>query len=175
MITTFITIVLGALGSILAAEFLGWCPWFAERLLNRAVCRLPASHQQRYRQEWLADMDLMRNRGGFSLLVWAVGLYLAAGRVAGALEPSVEKQVKRNYPTMVESIRATRLLLDALCYAPKPNLQDRIVGLRVLRPVMFLVLFVTGWIGARFSGEVCKGVLRWANTKDTPSVTRSDS
>jgi hypothetical protein len=175
VVTTFITIMLGALGSILAAEFLGWCPWFAERLLNCAVRRLPGNHQQRYRQEWLADMDQMRNRGGFSVLLWAVGLYLTAERVAGALEPSVEKQVARHYPTMAESIRATRSLLKALRYEPKSNLQDRIATLTVLRPLMFPLFLATGWIGARFSAELCNGVLLWANTKDGGPETRSDS
>jgi len=42
-----------ALVNILAAEIFDWCPWLAERVIRRAVRKLPADVRERYLEEWL--------------------------------------------------------------------------------------------------------------------------
>lgn len=163
------TIVLGALGSILAAEFLGWCPVLAERLVNCAVNRLDKSHRERYRNEWLADLDVMRIRGGVSLLIWAVGLYLVAGRVASALRPAEEIHVKRHrHPTLMDAIRASKFILSNVRSSPNATREDRVFSHPMLRPVVLPLAILMAWSWARTDRRMCQHILRLANTARKP-------
>jgi hypothetical protein len=44
---------------LLLSEFTDWCPWFARRLVQRAVCRLPKSGQARWKEEWLEHLEAL--------------------------------------------------------------------------------------------------------------------
>jgi hypothetical protein len=44
---------------LLLSEFIDWCPWFARRLVQRAVCRLPKSGQARWKEEWLEHLEAL--------------------------------------------------------------------------------------------------------------------
>jgi len=157
MMATLLTILLGAVGSLLAAELLGWCAWFAERIVDRAITRLPGSYRARYRQEWYADMDMLRRRGGLSVLAWAVVLYLNVERVAGGLQSSPEIPAKRHrHPTIPEATRVSRLLLLS---SPKSTttVKDR---LRSVLLQLFMLPVLTGavWTIARFDRHFCDAV-----------------
>ena len=166
MTTILITILLGAIGSIVAAEFLGWCPWLAERLLNRAVSRLAEDHRKRYRDEWSADMDIMSKRGSISLLLWAIGLYLVASRVARALGPATAKQARQHrYPTFDETMRALRLVLSSARISQRATRVDRLLVLPVAESLI-TVLTLSYWFSARLNPRVCSAILRWANKVD---------
>jgi len=93
--TVLISILLGIAGSLIAAEILEWCPWLTERLLHAASKRLPPRHSERYYAEWTADLDLLRRRGRLSVLIWAITVYLSAGRTAAALHPRPLRATKR--------------------------------------------------------------------------------
>src|SRR6266849_3642279 len=113
MSTTLVTIILGALGSIIAAELLGWCPLLAKHLIRLAVSRLPQRHRARYQEEWLADMDMLRTRGGLSTLLWAAGVYVMAHRVASALQRTIPKEDNRHrHVTLAEAARATNFAIN---------------------------------------------------------------
>jgi lipopolysaccharide/colanic/teichoic acid biosynthesis glycosyltransferase len=77
--------VAGLLLKVLLDEALDWCPWIAERVIQRASCRLPTSaSQERYLEEWLAELDSIPGRG-LSKLLFALRLLAGAGSTADAL------------------------------------------------------------------------------------------
>jgi hypothetical protein len=81
--TLLLTILLGAIGSILAAELLDICPWLTQKLLARAAKRVPAAYRERYLAEWQAELDYMKTRTGkLFMLTWAAGVYVSSGRLA---------------------------------------------------------------------------------------------
>lgn len=81
--TAVLAVLLGALGSILAAELLDVCPWLAHKLLAAAARRLPAKQRGRYLAEWLAELDYMRTRTGkLLMLAWAFRVYTSSRLLA---------------------------------------------------------------------------------------------
>jgi hypothetical protein len=56
----------------------------AERLVRRAVGRLPESYREQYQAEWLAELDYLK-AGRRPLLGWAIGLASTAGRTSSEL------------------------------------------------------------------------------------------
>lgn len=70
--------VIGAASSrLIAEEVREWMPWAADRLIKRAVDRLPADQRERYREEWRAHVD--DTPGLVGKLYVAVG-FLSASR-----------------------------------------------------------------------------------------------
>ncbi len=78
---TFLIAVLSSFASKLAAnEAQGWIPRLAERVLIRAVQKLPDEHRERYAEEWRAHMRELP--GCLAGLAFAIGLLSAASRIA---------------------------------------------------------------------------------------------
>lgn len=78
--------------SVLASEFLGWCPWLVKRLIAWSVARLPFDEQDRYDKEWFAEFEkLLEDRGKLGILWWALNLYGRAGSTAHALRKAAER------------------------------------------------------------------------------------
>jgi hypothetical protein len=71
-----IDIMIGAAGSLVAAELWSHADLTAQWLIRKAVRRLPAEHQERRREEWLADLHDMP--GVLRKLLWAAGCHWAA-------------------------------------------------------------------------------------------------
>jgi hypothetical protein len=167
MTATLITIILGVIGSIIAAEFLGWCPWLAERLVNLAVLRLGDTHRDRYRDEWSADMDVLRTRGNVSLLIWAIGLYLVAGRVASALQPTPIKELRENLrPTLAETTRVSKFALEQARTLRLASVNERLVTHPSLRPIMLPFCSWVLWAGARLDRHICDKVRKLVKIVD---------
>jgi hypothetical protein len=82
----------GALGSLAAAEFLGWAPVWASKVVARAANRMPHDQQERWREEWHAELAAYSGRG-ISSLAWALSLYVGAVRMAHALSPHRTKRL----------------------------------------------------------------------------------
>jgi len=112
--TILLTIVLGAVGSIIAAELLGLAPILARFLVEQAVHHLPSNQKERYLEEWLGDLDYLRvNRGTIGVIFWALGLYVTSYRLNTALQdvpplatlqpimPAVLPADEREYPRIV--------------------------------------------------------------------------
>ena len=80
-IGAFVLAVLGAAAANqLAQEFRGWTPWLTNKLIERAVMKLPNAMQPRFREEWtsfIADTP-----GQVGQIVRALGLSKAANTVA---------------------------------------------------------------------------------------------
>jgi len=77
------TILLGAIGSLIASEIYAHGSLIAEWIISHAVLRLPEDQQSRFREEWHAD-----NRdfaGSIRKVAHAVGCILGAPSVAKAL------------------------------------------------------------------------------------------
>jgi hypothetical protein len=93
------------LGSILAAvivplllsEFTDWCPWFARRLVGRAVRRLPEASRDRWEEEWLGDLAAFEGRR-LSILARGLWIYLRApswGRMLQGRPPLLSVLISR--------------------------------------------------------------------------------
>lgn len=74
------TVAVAAIGRQLQSEFQDWTPTATSWLVDRAVRRLPADKQERFREEWLAHLADVPGQ------VWkwriAAGYLLAARRMA---------------------------------------------------------------------------------------------
>jgi len=77
--------VLAALSSIVVVlwrDLLGMAPWVAKKLVCRAARRLPAGYQERYEEEWAAEIEAMGDRAGIGPLVFALLWFWKARRMA---------------------------------------------------------------------------------------------
>jgi hypothetical protein len=57
-----------AVASVAADELKGWLPYMAAALVTTAAARLPAPDQDRYREEWLAELLDYQGRGVAALM-----------------------------------------------------------------------------------------------------------
>ena len=88
--TLLLSVIVSIACSIIATELLDLCPRLTEKLLIAASARVPAEHRSRYLSEWLADADHQRMRSGKLLIfLWALTVYVGAGRLAAELSPHV--------------------------------------------------------------------------------------
>jgi hypothetical protein len=72
--------VVAAALNVAVAEIFDWFPWIARRLIRRAVGQLPFDAQERYEEEWLAELDALPGRR-ISSLIFAVRIHIGASRV----------------------------------------------------------------------------------------------
>lgn len=116
MMTIVATLLLGAAGSVLAAELLGICPALTRKLLARALRRLPEDQRDRYLMEWEGDLDFLRTvRGNMAILLWAVGVYFSSRRLSAMFrnspahnrETSQREQVKHHPAAQVPAAQVT--------------------------------------------------------------------
>jgi lipopolysaccharide/colanic/teichoic acid biosynthesis glycosyltransferase len=78
--------------NLLVAEIFDWCPWLAERLIRRAVRKLPTDVRERYLDEWLAELEAVPGRG-VSSLVFAVLVLAGASKVCHEVAGSPRSSV----------------------------------------------------------------------------------
>jgi len=83
IITVVITVVLGIVCSLAAAEFYANGPRIAKWLISRAVLRLPDNARDRYQEEWEAHSAELP--GSMAKLQHALGCRFRASAVARAL------------------------------------------------------------------------------------------
>ncbi len=76
---SFLTIVLGAVGSLLAAEVYSWLPRFAEALVRYHASKLPEQLRERMSEEWLGIVQAQL--GNFAKFIIAVDLFRAQWRL----------------------------------------------------------------------------------------------
>lgn len=85
---TWLTLlVAAAVINLIAAEIFDWFPWLAERLIRRAVHRLPPDTRERYLDEWLGELDAVPGRG-VSRLLFAAFVLAGAAKVSHELAGS---------------------------------------------------------------------------------------
>jgi lipopolysaccharide/colanic/teichoic acid biosynthesis glycosyltransferase len=85
-------LVASATVNLLVAELFDWCPRLAERLIRRAVRRLPSDARDRYLDEWLAELEVVPGRG-ISKLIWAIQILVRATKVG----EEIVGHSRRNY------------------------------------------------------------------------------
>jgi hypothetical protein len=80
---------------LLVNEFADLCPWLAERLIRGAVRLLPKEHQERYRQEWHAEIYVVP--GKLTKLAAAISILVRAPTVGHVLQtqPDVLERVQQ--------------------------------------------------------------------------------
>jgi len=79
-----IAILLGAIGSLVAAELYANGPRIADALIRFAVSRLPEDEKARFLEEWRADNEDFV--GAIGKVGHAIGCYLGASRVASIVQ-----------------------------------------------------------------------------------------
>jgi hypothetical protein len=80
----FFSVASAVLAKLSGDEVSGWLPVWSNRLLDSAVSRVPPEHQNRYREEWKAELAAFRDRK-LSGLRFAWRLRRRARRVSAAL------------------------------------------------------------------------------------------
>jgi hypothetical protein len=73
------TVITGILVAVLAEDLGAWLRWLTDRLLRRAVGRLPEAVRDRYHEEWAADLE--DTPGALAKLVVALGLCRASSMI----------------------------------------------------------------------------------------------
>jgi HD-GYP domain-containing protein (c-di-GMP phosphodiesterase class II) len=73
-----------AVVNLVVADLAGWLPRLAELIVRHAVCLLPTREQDRYEDEWLAELDALPGRG-ISAIVFAFRLFVSARGVGREL------------------------------------------------------------------------------------------
>jgi hypothetical protein len=129
-----INLVLGVIGSLLAAEVWAHLPKLAELVARLAVKLLPRTKRQRFEEEWLAELGQFPGR--IDRMIWASGLFIAAS--GGA----VKNAISRDF--LVGGIRGnlTALFIQGL-YSFLARAFDRFgVALIFVTPV-FIIFEVT--------------------------------
>lgn len=119
-----------AVGGLLASEATGQVQDITAKLVERAVRRLPLEHQERWRDEWIADVAALSHRP-LKAFYLAFTLGTAAGEVAAELQPATDIAVQpgpaeHEPPTpgadgLEETPPGTALLLD-----PDPLSRDNL-------------------------------------------------
>ena len=84
LIKSFLSqIVCGAVGRQLTREFTAWMPWIIERLIRRAVTKLPDPQRERFEEEWRSYIDEIP--GDIGKLIAAIGFGSAARQMSSLL------------------------------------------------------------------------------------------
>jgi lipopolysaccharide/colanic/teichoic acid biosynthesis glycosyltransferase len=125
-------VLLGALLSLLLAEFTEMGPWLAERVIRRAVWPLPADQRERYLEEWLGELDAVP--GKLTKLTFAVRVVIGApvtGRTLHGLAPPT--RYERFAKPALDRL-AGALLLVAL--SPLLLVVTLVIWIRLGRPVL---------------------------------------
>jgi lipopolysaccharide/colanic/teichoic acid biosynthesis glycosyltransferase len=83
-------VIVVALVNGLVAELLDWMPWMARRVITFAARWLPASSQERWETEWLAEMEAVPGRG-VSKVLFSLSVLRGAPATRIALDPSAPR------------------------------------------------------------------------------------
>jgi hypothetical protein len=125
-VSALFAVVLGILGSIIAAELLSFCPSLTNILLAAAARRLPPTHGDRYLREWWGDLDALRaSRGNLAIVCWATGIYLSSPRLARIVAGSDAKTAPALVAPRSMYDRRYRLL------EPQQSFYDDLIRLQV--------------------------------------------
>src|SRR5205823_4580332 len=77
------TLILGLIAKLVADEARAWLPSVSQRLLNLALKCLPPDQQERYGEEWAADLESYP--ASLSRTIRAIGFLCAGWRIGGIL------------------------------------------------------------------------------------------
>ena len=92
-------VALAGLGAVIGAEFLGWLPTLTRTLVYLAVRQLPPDKRERYREEFLYDIQSKASDRNVLALLWALRTCIAARSLAKHLkEPEPRKQQEPRKP-----------------------------------------------------------------------------
>lgn len=96
-----VAILLGAIGSLIAAEFYANAPRLTRWIIEDGLLFLPEQNRERYREEWLAHIE---ECSGHLLKIWhALGMRWTARRLGIALSRAESKN-KQNAASSVSSL-----------------------------------------------------------------------
>ena len=114
ILSALVTLVIAILAKLLADDSKEWAQWLTRCWLALAIRSLPVSDQERYREEWAADLD--DTPGTLAKLIVAVQLPFAAWLLR-------EADAKARADAWTEGILTTLkpMLLGLIVIAKSPN------------------------------------------------------
>jgi hypothetical protein len=142
---TLINILLGVVGSLLAAEVWANAPRLGRWFIKHAVRQLPPSKRDQYHEEWLSHLD--ECPGGIDKLRHALGCYFRACRELAAREgltPAKEQAVIK----FTVKILARIMTLNAVPLIMRGKLNN----LRLIWKVTEFTLYGAYMVKTRFGG-----------------------
>ncbi len=95
-------VALASLGAVIGAEFLGWLPVFARALVYLAVSQLPPDKRERYREEFLYDIQSKASDRKVMALLWALRTCVAARGLAKHLKEPEPRKQQQQQPHVLE-------------------------------------------------------------------------
>jgi hypothetical protein len=96
--------------ALIVDEVRGLIPYISRLIVQRAVLELPEEFQERYAEEWLAELTAFRDRR-LSGLVYAIGVRTAARSTGSELEAALDAEPER------DSIRGENSASDPVAVA----------------------------------------------------------
>ena len=113
----FLLAVAAAIVNIALADLFGWFPRLAERIIEAAARRLPADSRTRYREEWLAELEVLPG-GGISALIFAARVLLRCRRVSHAVVDAPQDARRRVRSDLAQAALAHEAPAPAPASAP---------------------------------------------------------
>src|SRR6266508_6424697 len=89
---------------LMQQEAWGWCPVLARRLVRLAACLVPLEHRDRYREEWLTEVEAFEGRN-LSMVVMAARILLFAPNTGLALRGRMPQGVPAPTGTGPQGVR----------------------------------------------------------------------
>src|SRR4051794_527058 len=84
----------GVVVAIFGVEARGWLARLSRWVTRRAVQRFPETQRARYEQEWPAELDELLKERPVSAVLWAVGYFVTASKVASVREGTTPARIK---------------------------------------------------------------------------------
>jgi hypothetical protein len=154
------------LGSLVSQEMKGSIPDYTVSKVRAAARLLPPDLAEEYEEDWLAELEGPLKDRPLSALKYALGLRLAARRIAARSEHSRFRLSSVPRSKIAERIRWMAGIAKSLAVVLRPiwfGLFVAIIGLWFSTHNETLVLVALGTVGAAF-GLLFLGVLRVAWT-----------
>jgi lipopolysaccharide/colanic/teichoic acid biosynthesis glycosyltransferase len=142
-------IISASMSRLLADEFKAWAPSIIERIVRRAVARLPRDEQERFGEEWRSHISEVP--GEIGRIVVALGFIVAARRISSMLKTGREEVLVGDI--FKRSVDVVMSLIYLVLVLPLLLLIALLVRLQGEGPVLFRAERI-GLLGRRFA--ICR-------------------
>jgi hypothetical protein len=175
VVLLFLAARIGAvIDNVIASEVFAWMPRWAERLLQRALRKLPVSLQERMREEWLRELQHIP--GNVWKLKFAASLALRGGSRIAANGSTIEKRA--SLPAYWRLIASnTTLLSRMLALASTPLALISLLVDLFGKPNATIIFWSKGLTSLLAFGSAVLafwGALKGSNTRPKQQRTQRD-
>jgi hypothetical protein len=143
--------VAGVFVSLVSRDAAGWAPVLAEGLVRRRARRLSPEQQERWVDEWVADLAIYRDRP-LTVMLHAIGIATFGVRGVGA---EIE-EAARSVRVSDDGRRALRFLVEAVFL----GLLAAALVVADVKPLVIGGIMLAGWLVV--------ALYEWAATRELP-------